>query len=410
MGCLLRYGLDQGELDLDDRILVADDGPAWQEEPPALADSLASALERPLGFPALRQSTIPGDHVTLVLEEGLHQADQLAYGVIQTLLAADIAPQDIAILQPAAEATPQTVDPCRLLPEQVRRLVTLIRHDPYDPGSLAYLASTETGHRILLHRAIVDADVVVPIGCQQSARAPDYFGLFGGVYPAFSDAQAQRRFRVWGFRPNPKAEKRYLMAEVREVAWLLGSAFAIQLVPGRGDEVLEVLAGETGQVWRASRQRYAAFWNRSVPRRARLVVAAIPGGPAQQTWQSLVRALAAARPLVEPGGAIAICCSLARPPGQAVQALRGAKHPTAILKRFGPDMPDDALQAIQLLHARRHAHLFLLSGLDSQWVEGLCFTPLADFGQLVQLIRRSTSCIVLLDAPHAMVRVQPPET
>ncbi|HOM16028.1 MAG TPA: lactate racemase domain-containing protein [Thermoguttaceae bacterium] len=410
MGCLLRYGLDQqGELDLDDRVLVAGDGPAWEEEPSELAASLAAALETPLGFPPLRQSTIPGDHVTLAMEEGLPHADQLVHGVVEVLQKADIAPQDITILLPAGESAPGQPDPCRLLPEQARRRVTVLRHDPKDPGSLAYLASTEAGHRVLLHRAIVDADVVIPIGCQQSDRAPDYFGLFGGVYPAFSDAQAQRRFRAWALRPRRTAEKRYLMAEVREVAWLLGSAFAVQLVPGPGDQVLEVLAGETAQVWRAGRQRYAAVWNRFVPRRARLVVAAIPGDASQQTWRSLARALAAARPLVEPGGAIAVCCALCQPPGEAVQALIDAKHPPAALKRFGANLPEDALQAIQLLQARQYAHLFMLSGLEPQLVHQLHFTPLADFNQLVQLVRRAPSCIVLLDAPHAMVRVQPPK-
>lgn len=408
MGWLLRYGLDlQGELELDERVLVAGDKTHPPEAPPPLQQSLATALENPVGFPPLRQSIIPGDHVTLVLEDGLPEPALLVQSLVQLLLEAQIAPQDITILCPAGQSQAELRGIRRLLPESVGRRMLWLVHDPADPGCLAYLASTEAGHRVLLHRAIVDADVVLPIGCQQSERAPDYFGLFGGVYPTFSDLSAQRRFRAWGFRPQGAAEKRVLMAEVREVAWLLGSAFAIQIVPGPGHQIIQILAGEIRQVGRAAAQRYQTLWKRSVPRRARLVVAAITGGPTHQSWQSLARALATARRLVEPGGAIAVCCSLCQPPGRAIQALIGAKHPLRALKRFGPNLPEDTLQAVQLLRTQRYARVFLLSGLEDQLVEGLRLTPLADFGQLVQLVRQAPSCIVLPEAQYAMVQVQP---
>jgi len=410
MGWLLRYGVEaQGELDLGNHVVVAGDGPPWTHQAPSLTDCLAAALETPLGFPPLRQSIIPGDHVTLVLEAGLPQAAELVPTVVSVLRGAEIAPEDITMLCPARQPHRGGAHLWELLPEALRQRIVVRQHDPADPGCLAYLASTEAGHRVLLHRAIVDADVVLAIGCQQSDQAPDYFGLFGGVYPAFSDLSAQRRFRAWGFRPRREAEKRILMAEVREVAWLLGSAFAIQLVPGPGGQIAEVLAGEIRQVARAAAQRYQTLWRRLVPGRARLVVAAIAGGAAQQTWQSLARALAAAGQLVEPGGAIAVCCALSEPPGQAIQALVGAKHPLQTLQRFNPDLPEDTLYALQLLQTRRQARVFLLSDLEDQLVEGLRMTPLADFDQLAHMVRQAPSCIVLPEAQYAMVQVQPPE-
>lgn len=410
MGWILQYGLDQhGELDLDHRAIVAGNGPAPPQQSFSVGDRLAAALENPLGFPPLRQSIIPGDHISIVLEQDLPYPAQLVQGVVEVLLQADIAPQDISLLCPA-HGPVGGEDPTRLLAGSVRRRIRVLTHDPSDPGCLAYLASTEAGHRVVLNRAIVDADVVVAIGCQQSQRAPDYFGPFGGVYPSFADRHALQRFRAWALAGNPGAGKRLLMAEVQEVAWLLGSAFAIQVVPGPGEQLVAILAGEIRKVTQASRLHYAAFWQQAVPRRARLVVAAIPGGPQQQTWRRLAQALAAAYPLVERGGAIAVCCSLSEPPGPAIQALIGAKHPAQALRRLGPDWPDDLLQAVQLLRSRRHAQLFLLSGLDPQLVEALKLRPLPDFGHLAHLVRQAASCIVLPDAPRAMVRVQSAET
>ena len=57
----------------------------------------------------------------------------------------------------------------------------------------------------------------------------------------------------------------------------------MQLVPAAGDGVLHVLAGASDAVRQRGRELYQAAWACQVARPASLVVAAIEGGPQQQT-------------------------------------------------------------------------------------------------------------------------------
>ena len=127
--------------------------------------------------------------------------------------------------------------------------------------------------------------------------------------------------------------------EVDRAAWLLGVNFTIQLVPAAGDGILHVVAGQSDAVRRRGRQLYDAAWTWAVARRASLVVAAIEGGHAQQTWDNFGRALDSARTLVEDGGAIAVCCDLAAGPGPAVQHLAAARSRQSALRAYSQGTP-----------------------------------------------------------------------
>lgn len=407
MACVLRYGTDRtAELDLDARVVVAECGAPRRASLADLGRALRAALAGPLDFPPLCQATVPGDHVVLALEHAVPRSPEIVSAVVEVLMASGVEPQDIAVLRTAADVEAGAADPRGLVSGPARRAVKLLTHDPDETRALAYLAATEGGHRVMLNRAIVDADVVLPIGCQQGRRAPGYFGLPGAVFPAFSDAKTQSRFRSDGAGRGGREEGRRLAAEVAEVGWLLGAAFAVQVVPGPGDEVLDVLAGEARAVARRARGLYADAWSWTVARRASLVVAAIQGGPAQQTWHALGRALAAALRLVERGGAIAVCCGLSAGPGRAVQALVGADRPRRALDRFGADRPDDALPAAQLVRARERTRVFLLSELDRALVEDLDMVALDGTAELARLAGSHESCILMANAPRAVVRVR----
>ena len=154
------------------------------------------------------------------------------------------------------------------------------------------------------------------------------------------------------------------------VAWLLGINFTVQLVPAAGGRVMHVLAGQSDAVRRRGRELYHAAWGWPASDRASLVVAAIEGDAAQQTWENVGRALQAAGRFVEADGAIAVCCDLAAGPARPCSA--GAAHrarggPAALGKRAAGRCP-----------ARRPTRpgpgqhkVYLLSRLDPSVVEDL---------------------------------------
>jgi hypothetical protein len=136
-------------------------------------------------------------------------------------------------------------------------------------------------------------------------------------------------------------------------------------------------------------------------------VAAIEGDDAHQTWHNVGQALAVATPLVEEGGAIAVCCNLAVEPGPALQQLAGEASRHDALRQIRRELPEDALPAAQLARALDRGHVYLLSRLDPSRVEDLNVAPLAGPQDVVRLVRRHPTCILLANAPHALVTLEP---
>jgi hypothetical protein len=107
--------------------------------------------------------------------------------------------------------------------------------------------------------------------------------------------------------------------------------------------------------------------------------------------------------LVEDGGSIAVCCDLAAPPGPAMQHLLAADSRRAALRRIGKQRPPDALPAAQLAEALKRGKVYLLSRLDPAVVEELDVIHVGAPEELARLVRRHPSCILLANAPRAMV-------
>lgn len=371
-----------------------------------LTASITATLDEPLDYPSLGRSTTPGDRVVLVLERGLPRAAQVTAAVVHSLVAAGVEPDGISVLRCEADVQAGAEDPCRLIRGLFQDRVKLATHDPANRGGLAYLAASEAGEPLMLNRLLTDADLVLPIGSIQAEGMTGYFGVHSLLFPEFSDYRTQMRFRRLECSHGDARGRRGLAKEVQHVAWLLGVHFAIQFVPAAGDGVLHVLAGESNSVYRRSQELYRAAWTWSVARPASLVVAAIEGGRDQQTWENLGRALEMAGRLVDEGGAIAVCCDLAKRPGPAVQQMAGARSRDSVMRKICRESPSDATYAVQLANALERYRVYLLSRLDPSLVEELEMTPVGGPEELARLVRHHPSCILLANAPRAMVTVE----
>jgi len=406
MTSVLRYGPDSSvELEFPEGVLLAECGqPPESNRTPS--EAVAEALANPLDYPSLQQSTVAGDRVVVALESGVPQASEVVGTVVRTLIASGIAPDGISVLRTQTDAEADIGDPAPWLDPEVRKRIALITHAPTDRQAMAYLAATESGEAILLNRALTDADIVLPVSCLQARPAGSFRNVASHVFPSFSDQRTLQRFRAVESRMAQAAQRKQLAEEVRNVGWLLGLTFTLQIVPGPGDRVLHALAGEYTAVQRRARELYEAAWRYSVPRRARLVVAGIEGGYAQQTWHNVGRAAAAAGALVEDGGAIAICCDVASEPGPAVQRLATAPSREEALRQIRKEAPADALTAAQLAHVLRRAKVYLLSRVNETVLEDLEIAPITESQDLVRLTKRFESCILLANAPRTMATAE----
>jgi nickel-dependent lactate racemase len=268
---------------------------------------------------------------------------------------------------------------------------------------LAYLAADEAGEPILINRALHEADIIVPVGCLRGEQTAGYFDIHGVVYPAFSDTKTLQRFRALGTLNGQTTHRRELVANVDHVAWLLGISLTVQLVPAAGEQILQVLAGQSDSVRRLGHDLYHAAWDWPIQRQSDLVLAAIEGGPGQQTWENLGRALHVAEQFVDEGGSIALCCELSVPPGPAMQYLAGESSREAALRHVVKKRPVDTLPAAQLARALDRSRVYLLSRLEASVVEDLDMVPIEGPDELIRLARKHPSCILLSNAANVTV-------
>ena len=359
-----------------------------------------TALAEPIDYPPLGRCVTPADRVVLALDHGVPQLAQVTAALIGALVAAGLDPDGITVLRSPADRDAGAGDPCRLVPSPLRQRITRVVHDPDDRRQLAYLAASESGEAILVHRSLHEADVVLPVGCLRAEEIAGYFGIHSPIFPAFSDAKTIQRFRSAGLLNGRVSRRRELVAEVDHVAWLLGVNFTVQVVPAAGDRVLHVLSGQSDAVRARGRQLYRKAWSWPATGPASLVVAAIEGDAGQQTWENVGRALEVADGFVEADGAIAVCCELAAKPGPALRRMANAQWSASALRHVERHPATDAVPAAQLAHALNRHKVYLLSRLDPSVVEELDVIPVAGADELLRLARQHASCLLLSNAPY----------
>ncbi len=401
MASTLKYGADATvEVDIDPQRLLAACGAPANGDSVDPASALRAAVEQPLDFPPLTQAVFPGDRVVIAVEAGLPQAAALVESLVQLLLDAGSMPGDICVLHAKADADFELDRLQSRFPERDGRGVEITIHDPTKRDGLSCLASDEGGNPIYINRRLFDADVVLPIGCLRLESSLGYYGVNGTLYPAFSDLPTQERFRATGVEHSAEqiAKRRQ---EADEVAWLLGVLMSIQIVPATGRSVLHVLAGTPESVHRRGNALCRETWSCEVPRRADLVVAAIEGDRAQQSWENVGRALRAASRAVAADGAIALCTELAERPGPALRWLGKAKDLPAAMRHIRKQRTSDAGAAHELAQVLERVQVYLLSRLDESVVEQLGIAPVTAAAEIARLASRHHSCILLANAQFA---------
>lgn len=407
MPCVVPYGLDECvDLELSDEAMVAICGEPPGESLDDPAAATFAALAEPLSFPPLARATVPGDHIVLAVDHGVPEEDVLVAAIASYLVDHGAAADHLTVLK-TSDAAGYERDPRQALPTAWRGEVTIEVHSPDTQGSLSLLASSHDGKPVYMNRTLLDADLVVPIGCLRPETAIGYYGRYGGLFPTFADLQTQQRFRKPAAPGMTNKAARAHRKESEEVGWLMGTQFTVQALPGGGGKLLGLLAGETREVFRVGRAAYDAAWHFRLPRRASLVVASVSGGAEQQTWDNLAQALAAASHVVAEGGAIALCTQLSVEPGPAVASLSQIDDLEAVRKRIRRDAAIDVLAASQLIRALEQSKIYLLSQLDESVVEDLGIAPMTDPADVQRLARRHESCIVMANAQYVTPVVDP---
>lgn len=396
----LQYGRDgKVALEVPEEALVADLVTAQGsplEDPVA---AVRAALADPIDFPALSRTVLPDDRVAIAVEAGLPCAPELVAGVVSALTDVGTPPELISIVRASGDKAVSDRQLLNHIDAGVAERLTLIEHDSKTRENLSFLGASKEDEPLFVNRALCDADVVIPIG---SIQHHDRFGCLGvhhSWFPTFADQETQARFH----KSLPSMKERKLAKrreECVEAAWMLGVQMVVLLVPAGDDRAMHVVAGSPNATWKRANELAQGVWGVHVDRRASLVVAAIGGGPEQQTWHNVTRTIDTALEAVEVNGTIAVCSQLKTKPGPAMKRLAAAADYESANHAIRQRPAADSLAASRLNRALQRARVYLLSELDEAEVEDLGVAYVADESEIAKLSTQHDSLLLLENAQH----------
>jgi nickel-dependent lactate racemase len=351
------------------------------------------ALSEPIDFPPLAASLVPGDRVAIAVGAAVPTPVEIVRGTLAALRGAGVDAEAISIVTANDRLAAKLRDE---LSGPGVGSVQVELHDADDETNLCFVGLNRKREPIVVNRTIYDADLVLPIGLARPRG-----GAFASLFPQFSSAAVIDRYRTPANIHSPTTRKAQ-RGETSEAGRLIGAAMVVLVVPGPGDSVTQVLAGEPKAAARRGAAIYRQQWSRHTAQRASLVIATVTGGPLAQTWDNVGRALAAANRLLDDDGAIALCTNLDRPLGESLGKLAGTPDLSRTQKRLFQEHAEDSWAAWQLARALARGPVYLLSQMDVDTVEELGLAPVADIDEVVRLAGRHESVIVLDDAQHAV--------
>jgi nickel-dependent lactate racemase len=206
------------------------------------------AFDHPINFPHISQVVYPGDKVAIAADAYIVSMPGLLADFITEIVAVGLDANDVTVLMLQPEQKMHERALRDALPENYRTAIHIAGHNPLDPQCLAMLGVAKDDSPIKLNRALIDADVVIPIARYEAAIGAGYFGMHGVIYPRFADDETQKRFLFSGAKKNKDKLLSTLAAEVDEIVYTLGVIMTVQMLVNPQGEILRILVGDANEI------------------------------------------------------------------------------------------------------------------------------------------------------------------
>lgn len=367
---------------------------------------LADALGSPLGLPKLCQCSVPGDRIVLVVDPDTPRISTVINSAWEELHAEDATELNITLLFPpdySGNDWQQLIDS---LPVHIQKQSVVHIHDPSDELQRQYLASSGGGERIYLSQHLVDADLIVTLGTIAYDGLLGYRGTNSAIFPALSDAETISAARGTGHVELTPDDKRPLRDLMDEVGWLLGTQFAVQVIPDSTGNIGFAFCGIPDQVMSAAQTCLSEHWHTIVPEQLETVVISINPTLPQTSWKAIGTALEVAGRVTEDDGRIVIIADAPAPDSPAFQLLRRASEPADLLKPINLEPQDDAAEVSQLIRALGQHRIYLLSNLNPELVEELGVLAIANKAELNRIVSTSSRNLILHGGNNCWLELQ----
>lgn len=398
----IRIGQKTHELILPDSAMTL--GFAGNPDPRAIGELLRESISDPIEFPELALAILDEDLVAIALEEAVPQGFEIVAELIQWLLERPLRGEQITVVLSSADrhAIEQAREAIDRRSPGVGGVVRIVQHAAASQDQLEYIAAAKSADPIYIQRDLVEAAVVLPIYCirdPNTLSASDPYAMS----PAFADAKTQQRWQLAWLDDNQQHLHQQSKLS-REAGWLMGVQFAIAVVPAADGEITAILAGDPQSVHQSACEqlREQRFNGNTMPedheQHFELAIAAIDGGPEQQTWLNVARAVARADEMLHPSGRVIVCCDIDRITDGVAQLASDDPDEQLEKELLGGNL-QDAFPAAVLRSIQARRSIYLMAPISESDMEPLGIAY-ASKPSDIERLAHGVSSVVLIQSAH----------
>lgn len=384
--------------------------------------AIQEALDHPIGSPPLREIAKPGDHVCIIFTDITRATPEhlLVPALLAELEKAGVRDENITLLCGIGMHRPSTQEEkvTKLGAEIVSRY-RVIDNEPQNPTALVDLGVTPGGVPVLLHRSVVEVDVLLATGIVEPHQYAGYSGgrktvaigaageaLIAHTHgPAFIDHPGTRLGQIEG---NPFHEA------VTEAARRAGLRFILNVVLDDDKRLLRVKAGDPELTFQDLVKFAKSVYEVPIPRQYDIAIGGV-GFPKDANLYQASRAPSylffAPTPVVRRGGYFIIPARCEEGAGAGVgeqrffAAMRDAPDLQTILddaRRNG--YPPGQQRAFIMAKMLEETNVIIVGSECPDLVAACKMIPAATMEEALELAasKLGSSCDVLI-VPHAML-------
>lgn len=389
---------------------------------PDVEAAVEEALAHPIGTPPLREMAHPGDTVCIVFTDITRASPDhiLVPAILRELEAAGVRDADVTLLCGIGMHRPSTPEEKVVkLGRAVVERYRVIDNEPQNPDALVDLGVTPGGVPVLVHKAAVEADLLIATGLVEPHQYAGYSGgrktvavgaagepLIAHTHgPAFVDHPGTRLGRIEG---NPFHEA------VTEAARRAGLRFILNVVLDDEKRVVSVAAGEPV----ATHAHLVAFarsiYEVPIPHQYDVAIGGV-GFPKDANLYQASRAASylffAPTPVVKPGGFLIIPARCQEGAGNGVgeqrflAAMRDAPDVQFILDDARANgYPPGQQRAFVMAKVLEQARVVIVGSEYPDIVAACKMTPAATMDEALSLAAEELGAeLDVLIVPHALL-------
>ncbi len=392
---------------------------------PPVADAetaIADALAHPVGSPCLRELARSGRRVCIAFTDVTRASPDhlLVPALLRELEAAGVRDRDVTLLCATGMHRPSTpAEKVAKLGAEIVARYRVIDNEPQNPAALVDLGVTPGGVPVSVHRAAVEADLLIATGLVEPHQYAGYSGARKTVAvgaagesliaythgPVFLDHPGTRLGRIEG---NPFHEA------VSEAARRAGLRFILNVVLDDEQRILKVAAGEPEAAFRELVAFARTVYEVPIPQQYDVVIGGV-GYPKDSNLYQATRAPSylffAPTPVVRPGGFLIIPARCEEGAGAGVgeqrflAALRDAPDVQFVLddaREHG--YPPGQQRAFVMAKVLEQARVVIVGSECPDVVAACKMIPAATMDEALAMVARELGPdLDVLIVPHALL-------